>query len=268
MTINESIGGTTGGAATGGALGGPIGAVIGGGMGLMTGLLGTGATNKANKEIAQMNIDLQRETNAKNEALMRESWQRDDTAVQRRTRDLVSAGMSPLLAAGSAAGNSPIVSYKAPESHQVIQQSDLAGALSGIYQGIMTQQSMMDMVLKQQQMQINQSQFNLNEKAGLADATLKDVQAAIGVREQIKKEMEYKGIELDNELKRVGLKYADQSKLLQYMQELLNYDVSEYNYRMSNRYGLRTNETGNTITKTAQQLDHAISNIAKELFGK
>ena len=99
--------------------------LIVGATGGLLGLAGTAATNAANKDIAEMNIDYQKETNEKNETLMRESWGRDDTAVQRRTKDLVAAGMSPILAAGSAAGNTGMVSMTAPKSNQVVQKSGL-----------------------------------------------------------------------------------------------------------------------------------------------
>lgn len=58
--------------------------------------LNQGQTNQAN---AQM----QWETNKQNEMLTREAWAREDNAVTRRVADLKKNGLSPTLAAGSAA---------------------------------------------------------------------------------------------------------------------------------------------------------------------
>lgn len=88
--------------------------IIGGLLGLGAAGIDYAAANKMNKA----NIEMQRETNALNEKLMRESWQREDNAVQRRAADLKAAGQSPLLASGAAAQASGPVSMTAPRQSQ------------------------------------------------------------------------------------------------------------------------------------------------------
>lgn len=58
----------------------------------------------------------QSDTNKVSEGLMRESWAREDNAVQRRVSDLTRAGLSPTLAAGSSASSSGPISLTAPQS--------------------------------------------------------------------------------------------------------------------------------------------------------
>lgn len=228
--------------------------LVSGAAGGLLGLAGSASTNAANKEINEQNIAYQRETNQKNEQLMRESWSRDDTAVQRRTKDLVQAGMSPLLAAGAAASNSGPVSMSAPQSKQVVQKSGLEGAISGIYQGIMTQMSYMDMMARQQQLLINQNQYELNSRMTTANEQIASANAG-EINSKIK------NLELDAQMKKIGIKYEDRIKMLQLLQQQQSYSDAQYNRSMSEKYGLRLNESGNTITKTAQQLTEAIKNL-------
>lgn len=101
-------------------------AALSGGASLAGSVIGAVSAKKQQER----NIKFQRETNAKNEALMREGWARDDTAVQRRAADLEAAGQSPLLAAGSAANPSTPISTVAPRQDKPLIQPDM------IYQAI------------------------------------------------------------------------------------------------------------------------------------
>lgn len=78
-----------------------ISALIGGGVGLVSSIgnwMSQDNTNKANYD------------------LTRQAWRRDDTAMQRRVKDLRLAGLNPVLAAGgSGAANSSPIPIKAPE---------------------------------------------------------------------------------------------------------------------------------------------------------
>lgn len=93
-------------------------------------LLGTNFVgNKYNYEIANQNLDWQKEYAAKMEGFLRESWQREDNAVQRRVADLKSAGLSPTLAAGSAAATSQPIQLKAPQNDFQYQNPFAGGIL-------------------------------------------------------------------------------------------------------------------------------------------
>lgn len=64
----------------------------------------------------ERNIDMQRETNAQNQAMQYKAWDREDNAVQRRANDMAAAGFSPTLAAGNAAASSAPIKMESPQS--------------------------------------------------------------------------------------------------------------------------------------------------------
>lgn len=63
----------------------------------------TDKTNQANKDIANQNLQFQNENLQYQKDLQKQIFAREDNAVQRRVDDLVASGLSPTLAAGSAA---------------------------------------------------------------------------------------------------------------------------------------------------------------------
>lgn len=78
-----------------------------------------------NKRVNDLNFQLQKENLAYQKDLQKIIFNREDNAVQRRVDDLRKAGLSPTLAAGSAAGAGSVISTSAPQ-----RVSDLQGYLA------------------------------------------------------------------------------------------------------------------------------------------
>lgn len=82
----------------------------------------------------QQNLQYQREKYEYDKNLQREIFQREDNAVFRRQQDLLRSGLSPTLAAGSAAQTGPIVQTTAPrgepmEGPNIMEAVKLAASL-------------------------------------------------------------------------------------------------------------------------------------------
>ena len=88
------------------------------GLNILGGLVTAGSTLAGTVDAIktnEKNFDLQKENLAYQKDLQNRIFEREDNAVQRRVADLVSAGLSPTLAAGSSAGAGSVVSTSSPQ---------------------------------------------------------------------------------------------------------------------------------------------------------
>lgn len=136
----------------------------------MSDLFGIGAgiaSSISNGIIAGKNLEAQREANAQNLKLARESFeyqkqlnnltmQREDNAVQRRAMDLEKAGLSKVLAAGSAAGSANYASGSLGQVNPTSYNGDPLGAMFGMLENVERLKNVnMNNVLAQQQHAMN-----------------------------------------------------------------------------------------------------------------
>lgn len=78
------------------------------------GILGAGIAATSSLSDSLVKFKSQQDTNNQNLNLTMNQWARDDNAVQRRVKDLIKAGLSPTLAAGSAAASSSAMRMESP----------------------------------------------------------------------------------------------------------------------------------------------------------
>lgn len=148
---------------------------IGAGLGLAGAQIGGSAMQASAQRDANLkNSQSIEETNRMNEALTRESWAREDNAVQRRRRDLLLAGINPNLAAGSAAATSGAAQMQAKH----FQTEDAWG--QGVAKLGSVGQSMIaaDQALKQTKLTEAQARTEMERPAAQRAAASRDMALA------------------------------------------------------------------------------------------
>jgi len=139
-----------------------VGTGIGNALSGLSGLVNAGV----NYNIGQKNFNLQKDNLAYQKEMQQQSWARDDNAIQRRLKYLQAAGLSPTLAAGSAASNAGVVSTSAPQRDSV---PDMSGSFSKFADVFSTMMSM-----KQAQSQVAQTDAQTALINAQADNVSKD----------------------------------------------------------------------------------------------
>ncbi len=113
-----------------------------------------------------LNYKLQKDNLAYQKDLQKVMMAREDNAVQRRVADLKKAGLSPTLAAGSAAGSGPVISTSAPQ-----KLSNLQGYMALAQVGTMLanqQKAQTDADIARQQLKQSKLDTKYLEDRGLA----------------------------------------------------------------------------------------------------
>lgn len=149
-------------------------------------------TGFSQADAAEKNYELGKENLEWQRAMQEESWRRDDTAVQRRMKDLEAAGINPLMAAGSAAGNSPVVHTEAPQIDPVAASGRFSGTSRGMETALATMSMAKDFAVKDAQAQLLQAQAHNLE----VDSGLKEAQTTAHVQENDVYELNHK-LDLD-----------------------------------------------------------------------
>lgn len=188
------------------------------GIGALASLVNNASTNDTNYQIAQDNLDYQR---AFNELI----FQREDNAVWRRSQDLMNAGLSKTLAAGSAAGAGG--SANAPENGYNRQTDAMTPQL--LAQLGQTAVSNANTLLTMYQ----------THRANEADLRLKNAQAA---HQELINADYAANAKVDSELKNQALNRAK-----------LDYEVVNHDFQFARKTGLMHSSQG-VVHDTAKLL--------------
>lgn len=165
-------------------------------------------------------------TNKNNRDLTEESWERDDNAVSRRKDDLVNAGLSPTLAAGSAAGNSQPIKLESP--FQAKDGANLLGALNSSAQNKM----------KKEEMQLAREDMSVNWAVKDAQTLLLDQQRKNAIQDnKLKSLSAFENSVMNNAMiKKINAEVSNMQANTKLAQQRYNLDLRNFNYNTYDKY--------------------------------
>lgn len=146
-------------------------------LGILSGLTGLAGgigqivSGSQEQAAAAANLDLQRQQLDYQKRVQGETWRREDTAVARRVADLRAAGLSPVLAAGSAAQSSPAQVLQAPQQDVRAAGATARGVAGGAQSALATMSTFL--ALNQAKAQIDRTEAEtklIEAQARMAEA--------------------------------------------------------------------------------------------------
>lgn len=188
-------------------------------------------------QVAQQNLAEERANREQMLSLQREAWEREDNAVARRVADLKASGLSPVLAAGSAASTMSPIRTDAPQmddtfAHTIGRRGEILGETLPGVMGIVSQA----MALNQQEQTIAKTKAE------------KDAIVLQSLRNEV-------GLDIDRH--RLGM-MPDERELLKakvglsmvekdvrreaIVRSMLSRELDQYNLDQSRKLGMRTND--------------------------
>lgn len=155
--------------------------------------LTSGISGLANAGVSIANYAQQKRVFEYQKQLQQQIFMREDNAVQRRVKDLQAAGLSPVLAAGSAAGTGGTVSINAPQMGQMPDVSSAA-------------KTAMDLITQKQQIAMSEQQIQLLEKQAQkidSDVALNKINSLRGLADIDLTRAKRTGQDYDNMIRRI-----------------------------------------------------------------
>lgn len=138
--------------------------------GVLAGGLGSAMSNIANVGINIANYKQAQNALKYQKQLQQQLFVREDNAVQRRVADLSAAGLSPVLAAGSAAGTGGTVAINTPQMSPVPDMSQTAKTYMDLITqkqqvaNAQAQQRLIDQQIEKSKMDMLQTQADIDKK--------------------------------------------------------------------------------------------------------